>query len=217
MNIAEKSVLTVIFGSVLPILLFLVGWWASFRMVQESMIVVFAASGLVVGILIDALFLRKWFQKPYQTSTKVLILIYLFYSAGIFGFFMGIPVFNLITGLAAGIFTGRKARLNHENINEFNSKIVKVSTFTSVIMVIICIFSAAIALHDPSDTARNLEGMFRMQPFTITTAMIIGIILIGGILLALLQYWLTRQAALAAFGIRKQALSILLRKNREVK
>ena len=217
MNMLEKTALTVIFGSVFPISLFLVGWWASFRLVQESMIIVFAASGLVVGILIDALFLRKWFQKPYQASTKVLILIYLFYSAGIFGFFMGIPVFNLITGLAAGIFTGRKARLNHENINEFNSKILKVSTFSTLIIVIFSILSAALALQDPIDTARNLEGMFRMPPFTLSTAIIIDIILIGGILLALLQYWLTRQAALAAFGIRKLAIQNLPRRNREVK
>lgn len=217
MNMLEKTALTVIFGSVLPISLFLVGWWSSFRLVQESMIIVFAASGLVVGILIDALFLRKWFQKPYQASTKVLILIYLFYSAGIFGFFMGIPVFNLITGLAAGIFTGRKARLNHENINEFNSKILKVSTFSTLIIVIFSILSAALALQDTIDTARNLEGMFRMPPFTLSTAIIIGIILIGGILLALLQYWLTRQAALAAFGIRKLAIQNLPRRNREVK
>jgi hypothetical protein len=217
MNTIEKTVLKIIFGSVLPILLFLAGWWASFRLVQESMVIVFALSGLALGILLDVLFLNKWFQNPYQTRTIILILIYFFYSVGIFGFFMGIPVFNLLTGLAAGIFAGRKAHHDHESVTAFKSKIVKVSTFTTVIMGVICVLSTAIALQDPTDTARNLEGMLRMRPFTITTAMIIGIILIGGTLLAVLQYWLTRQAALAAYGIRKLVIQNLPRRNREVK
>ena len=217
MNIVEKTVMTIIFGSVLPILLFIAGWWGSFRLVPEKRVIIFAIFGLGLGILADALLLRKWLHTPYQTNSKILLLIYLFYSIGSFGFFMGVPVFNLLIGMAAGIFTGRQACLSQDNIIETKHKIAKVSVFTSVIMIIFCILSAVIALRDPIDTARNLEGMFRIQSFMISTAVIIGIIVIGGFLLVFFQYWLTRQAALIAYGIQRCNIPIKQRRDREVK
>lgn len=206
MNKVEILVTALIFGAVLPILLFLAGWWSSIGLVSDNLIFVIALIGLSLGIIIDILFLKKWLRNVYNTDLKLLIIIYLFYSVCTFGFFMGVPIFNLMIGIAAGVFVGRKSYFKKESINKAKCSIRKACNFTTAVIIIISLASAYFALKDPMDTARNLEGMLNIKSFSITTEMIIGIIIIGGFILALSQYWLTKKAALIAFNHGKQIM-----------
>ena len=200
MNKVETMVIDLVFGAVLPIFLFLAGWWSSIGLVSDNLIFVIALTCLSLGIVIDILFLKKWLRNVYNTNWKLLIIIFLFYSICTFGFFMGVPVFNLMIGIMAGIFVGRKLYHDKKSINEVRCNIKKTSIFTTVVILIISLASAFFALRDPMDTARNLEGMFHIQSFSITTQIIIGIIVIGGFVLALSQYWLTKTVALTTFN-----------------
>ena len=65
-------------------------------------------------------------------------------------------------------------------------------------MGLIAIISGAIAISDPW-TAANLQGMFNLRAFTITPAMVVGVVIVGAPLLVVVQYWLARLAAIAAF------------------
>ena len=51
---------------------------------------------------------------------------------------------------------------------------------------------------------RNLEGMFRLGAFSISTSTIIGIIVIGRIVLVSVQYWLTKKTALIAYSEKER-------------
>lgn len=65
------------------------------------------------------------------------------------------------------------------------------SIVTTGVLALVCGASAFFALRDPY-TASGLEGMLGLG-FSVTTPMVIGIILIGGSFILVLQWWLTRK------------------------
>ena len=182
MNKIETYLNGFVFGAVFPILLFLAGWWTSFLFrVPENRIFIFVLTGLASGLLIDVFLLKKWMKHIYDIDSKILMMIYMFYAVGFFGFFMGVPVFNIILGIFAGVHLGRKSR--HFNLSEetVNKVIRSGSLFTALVMGLICIGSAYFALKDPY-TAANLRGMFKIH-FEITHKMLLGLIVFGGVFL----------------------------------
>lgn len=199
MRKAEDFLLFFIFSSVVPIFFFMAGWWGSIGLVPENLIFIIAIIGLVLGIVLDFLFLKKQLKNVYETDRKILIIIYLFYSIGMFGFFMGVPIFNLMIGILAGMFIGRRSYQKKEGSEKFGNEIRKTCVFTTAVMIAISMTSAVIALKDPLDTARNLEGMFNQRVYSITRTMILLIIVLGGFLLALAQYLLTKVAGTVAY------------------
>jgi hypothetical protein len=185
----EHLALGLILGPVAPIIGFLGAWWGTYAILPEKWISLSMLLGLLAGILVDAFFLKRWVGLAYRFDPKIWMAIYLFYAAGVFGFFMGLPVFNAALAIPAGIVIGGK--LAHEKANDAQVKIAarKTSLFTTIVLAVICMISASLALADPS-IGTNLEGMFSLN-FAVTPLMIWGIILIGGAILLLINWWLT--------------------------
>ena len=185
----ENVIIGITIGAVPVIACFLAGWWISMPFVPESRIFQFALAGLLLGTLIDIIFLKNWVQHAYTMKLWVWMGIYGFYSIGIFGFFMGFPVFHVMLALPAGVFVGRW--LTHKRVDSahMHKAARKTAVFTTTILGLVCIASASIALLDPS-VAFDLQGMLGL-PFPATPVMIMGIILVGGALLLALGWWLT--------------------------
>ena len=61
----------------------------------------------------------------------------------IFGF--QFPVFNLLMGVISGYYFGRKIVIKQNTQIQINRIIKQVSTFTAIVMLLICIASAYIA------------------------------------------------------------------------
>jgi hypothetical protein len=115
--------------------------------------------------------------------------VYLFYSIGMFGFFMGVPVFNVILAVPAGLLIGSKlARqtADHDEVRRMNRN---TCVFTTGVLAAVCVISAVIALVDPY-TSLDLQRMLGLQ-FEVTRLMLAGVIAIGGIALLLLQWGIT--------------------------
>ncbi len=176
-----------LFGAVPIISCFLAGWWISIPFVPESWIFLFVLAGFLVGVIIDISFLRKWIHTAYSMKPLVWKMIYLFYSFGMFGFFMGVPVFNVALALPAGFFIGGWLVNNSADSARMKKAARYSALFTTSVLAFICALSATIALVNSSTTS-DLQGMFGLQ---ITHVMIIGIILGGGIFILILQWWLT--------------------------
>ncbi len=189
----DKVFLFVILAPILLILLFLAGWWISLLFIPENRVFIVALVGLIIGILLDVLFLKKWIKKAYRINKYLLLLIYIFYSIGFFGFFMGVPVFNLFLGIPVGVFIARQTKILKFSEEKIKKGIEKACLISVIFMLLICISSAAIALSDPY-TAGSLEGMLRL-PFEVTREMIIGLIIIGGVALLAFQYAITKFSA----------------------
>ncbi len=194
----EIATIGVLFGAVPIIICFLAGWWISIPLVPESWIFLYALAGLLVGVLADVLFLKTWVRHAYSLKPMVWMIIYLFYSIGMFGFFMGVPVFNVALALPAGFFIG--GWLAHSGADSTRMKKVArhSAVFTTSVLGLICVASATIALAS-SSTASDLQKMFNL-PIQVTPAMIIGIILGGGIFILILQWWLTLKSVERAYG-----------------
>lgn len=209
MSKLESFFIGVIIGPVLPLLFFVIGWWTSFFFGAERLIPIFSLLGLGTGCIVDLIIYKK-LMKAYWWKQGVLAMIYLFYTIGFFGFFMGVPIFNLAVGAMAGVFMGR--RFFHRSLTQEQSE--KASTsfayFTAVTMALVAMASAYFATKDIRDTALNLRGMLKLS-FLPTKHMIIVLIVVGGIGLVLTQYWITKKLTRWAYRIgnyRGKALAI---------
>jgi hypothetical protein len=125
-------------------------------------------------------------------SNKVLAALYIFYSIGVLGFCMGIPILEFPLGMAAGAYAARKIYHSKAGPEEFNRTVKKVSVFAAAVMVLICCLMALVGI------AGKIPGSKFETPilsFTFTVPVFSAVVLIGGAALVLLQYWLTRTAA----------------------
>lgn len=199
-NWFEKALLIAIFGVPLPIGIFLAAWWSSFLFASPEAIALLAQLGLAMGLLLDILFLPRWLPMAYRFPLLLLGAIYLFYSVGMFGFFMGVPVFNLVLGPLAGYYIGRRILYN-QSANK-DAIIHRVSLFTAFVLTVACLAAWLLAASEVT-LAGNINGMLRDMlgwNLALNNPIILGFSALAGILLVILEYYLTRAAAL--FGLR---------------
>jgi hypothetical protein len=194
----ENTAMGIIFGAVPVIAGFLAGWWIGVPLVPESRIFLCALAGLLLGLLADAVFLRGWVRRAYSMKPRVWMEIYGFYSIGMFGFFMGVPVFNVLLALPAGVFIGRGLSRSGADLARVRKTARRTAAFTTGTLGLVCIASAAVALASPS-TASDLQGMLGI-PFPVTPMMILSIIVGGGVLILALEWWLTVQSVERTHG-----------------
>jgi len=188
----ERLFLTVIIGLIFPILFGLLGWWGSIPFVSEDRIPLFVMGGVLAGVILDLLFLRRWVRKALSVSILWPGTAYLFYSMGVFGFFMGVPVFNLLLGLVWGYFMGMRLRSANADKPAVAKAAHRSAIFTSGVLALACLASLVIASLDPSLEA-NIQGMFSLEK-PMDRLVILGFSTIGGILLVAVEYFLTRAA-----------------------
>jgi hypothetical protein len=183
----ERIALGLILAPVTPLVGLLGGWWGAYALLPEKWIPLGAIAGLLAGILVDPFLLKKLLER--RPSLLLWGTVFLFYSVGIFGFFMGVPVVNAALAIPAGFVIG--SRLAAENADRRRAWKAAQHTawFTTGVLALICAASAFIALTDPY-TASGLQNMLGLG-FTVTQGMVIGLILAGGVGLLLVCWGLT--------------------------
>jgi hypothetical protein len=184
----ERFLIGTVVGLAPPVLALLAGWWAALPL-PESLVPLAALAGLPVGIALDIAFLRRWVTSAYTAHLAIWVGLYLFYAVGVFGLFMGVPVFNVLPGIPAGLLLGARLANRRASRAEVQALSRRASGFTTGVLAIACLASAALALFDPY-TAANLAGMLGLA-FEVTRGMVVGLILVGGSGLLALQWWLT--------------------------
>lgn len=187
LNRLEMILYKILFWGLVPLILFLLGWWLSLGLVEEQRISSVAFAGMGVGILIDVFFLKPVLKSLETIKPMNLMLIFVFYSIMTLGFFMGVPIFNLALGILAARFMIRVGLYQDLSETKMEIMIQNTAKFVTVVLVGVCIISALIALKDPADTAINIQLMLNLG-FEVTPLMIYGLILFGGLILIFLQY-----------------------------
>jgi hypothetical protein len=117
------------------------------------------------------------------------VAVYLFYSIGVFGFFMGVPVFNTALAIPAGFVVGGRLAAENADRQQAWKTAQRTAWFTTGVLALVCAVSAFIALVSTS-TAGDLRGMLGLG-FEVSQAMIIGLILVGGTVLLSVCWGLT--------------------------
>ena len=102
----ERLFLSVVIGLVAPLLLGLAGWWGSIPFVPEGQILYFALGGVLAGVMLDIIFLRRWTRSAMSASIIWPVAVFLFYAICVFGFFMAVPVFQFSARASLGILHG---------------------------------------------------------------------------------------------------------------
>lgn len=202
----ESILIGIFIGSMIMILAFCMGWWIGYGVYMtlgftESVIKIGMISGITVGSTINIVCLRKWISRTYYLDNMIWIIFYFVLSIGTIGFFMGVPVFNIIPCILAGLFIGRKSRHANDSEESFRLKLKKVSILNALTLTAICMFSAYLALKDPF-TSVNLQGMLNIKSFEITKSHIIGIVVFGWLGLLSIQFILARKIAVCSYKIR---------------
>jgi hypothetical protein len=201
-QILDKLLPGLCLGLIFPILGFLTGWWLTFSFLSDVMTAIAALSGLLIGLLVDLIFLKKWVEKAYVIDLKVWMAVYLFYAIGMFGFFMGVPVFHVLLAIPAGLFMGTRLALRAAGQPEVRRMTRVTCIFTTLVLALICGMSALVALVDPY-TAGSIQHMLGL-PFEVTRAMLVGIIVVGGAILLTLQWVITGLAINLTYKWRTQ-------------
>lgn len=188
----ESFIIGCVLGTVPVMFCFVTAWFVSAVLLYEKVVPTVALSGLGVGTIIDIVFLKRWVKKAYQLNNKVLVTIYIFYSIGMLGFCMGVPILNFGVGILAGIYTARRAFNTNAEEQERNQNIRKTSLFSAVVIFVMCCITGAWALVGGM-IGSNFENP--ILSFTFTVPILVTIVLTGGLILSLLQYCLTSMAA----------------------
>lgn len=188
----EKVFLLLVFGGIAPIGFFLCGWWGAYLYAPEKLIPFFALGGLTLGLLLDVLFLRRWLQMAYRFHPVILVAIFLFYSVGMFGFFMGVPLFNTLLGPLAGFYTGR--RIKATNPSDRKAIIHRISLFTAFVLALACLAALFLAAGEPTLSANVHSMVLDMTGLNINmdNRTILVFSSIAGIGLVIAEYYLTR-------------------------
>ena len=194
----ERFFFGIILGAVFPLIGFLAGWWSTSQLWSNAWVLAAALGGLVCGIIVDVIFLKRWVARAFEMDLKLWMAIFFFYSICVFGFFMGVPVVNVALSVPAGLIIGRKLAYQKRSSEAEKRLSFYTNLFTTGVMAFICASSAFLALRDPT-TAANLEGMLRL-PFELTQGMIIGMIEVGGAGLLGLHWWLVKKSIQFARG-----------------
>lgn len=184
-----EKIITIVSVAAMPILFFFItGWWLSIPFVAESEIFLFALTGLCVGVLADVFYLKAWIKRM-ENQPAAWMAMYLFYAIGLFGMFMGVPVFILVLGPVAGFLLGRRLADVHTDTRRIIRTAKQAARFTTVVLGLLCCLSAFIALSNRS-TPTEIQHMLNL-PFQVTSTMILYLIVIGGGLLLTLQWLAT--------------------------
>ena len=174
----------------LPIALFLLFWWSSLLFTTDNKKIAIAAlTGLIAGFLLDYLIQKEKKYQLYLLPKWILITIYSLYSIYIFGFFMGVPIFNLIPGILAGYYWRQRILLQRTSPYIYKKSIKEVAIFTAVWMSVISMVAIYLGLTDEY-TISNLKGMLNIS---LSKLQLTIFAVMGGIFLTLFQYWITQK------------------------
>jgi len=176
-----------VLAPIAPIALLLAGWWGSLPVLGDSpAVAVFALGGLAIGLVLDATVLRGRVDSLFSMGDGALLLVALFYSIGMYGFFMGLPVFNAAIGVVGGYVVARRAILMGWERARALRDGRRVAVTMTLVLGALCVATAVMALNEKTIGAQ-VQGMLGL-PFTVTWPMIYAIIGVGGTGLLALQY-----------------------------
>jgi hypothetical protein len=155
---------------------------------------------LLPGLAVDIVFLKQWVRNAYQINTKILAAIYIFYAVVAIGMCMGIPIFHFVMCITADIYIARKMLFNEADEQNRRRAFKRMAKFCAVVMALICCLMTLWAI-----LGRMIGYRFETPwlSFTFTVPIFFAIVLTGGAVLVLSQYWLTATAAKLTFRLSR--------------
>lgn len=207
LNKREYAIIGALIGLSIPFFGFVLFWWSAASLkilrianISDSAIGMTAVVGLCTGILINILFMKKLMPRFYILNTALCVLIYLFCSLMAVAFFMGIPIGNLVLGMLAGVYIGRKNKHLDKNDSQMRSASKRVGVFTAMVTGVEALAIGVLAIREESIIHR-LDQLTSLHVFHFHGIVGVFLIVLLSALLYLIQYVLSKKAAKRSFGL----------------
>jgi hypothetical protein len=193
-------------GILCPLLLFVVCWWVTAALtiyhvlhIPESGVAVAALAGLVLGVALDVLYLRRWIARFYSVNLRVMALLYLSCSAIAVALFMGLPVGNVVLGTLAGAYIGRREYYAARSREVVVKAIRRASLFTAITTGVEALPIGLLALGEDwvVDWLQTITGMASSAA---TGQFGMGLVVVLSAVLMAVQFWCTKTMAWLALG-----------------
>ena len=201
----ESTLVGVFLAVACPASLFVVGWWtagglSAYGVVSFSdrAVAGIALGGLGLGVFLVILRLRNWLAGFYATKMGWLVLIYVFWSTISLAFCMGLPFGNLGLGALAGVYVGRRERHAGATAELLAASARRAGLFTAVMTGAGALAIGLLALKD-AYTFALLQAAPLVGPHITSRTAGLLVVLVACVLLAAVQFWLTRGAVTLAF------------------
>lgn len=203
MKRSDKKVIGLLLGSIFPALLtglFIVIWYIVDR--GTDILGFFVTIGFLLGLLVDVFYLKKWTKRRYKHPLSLMILIFLVFNLIAFTIGLGIPLLNLIVGAIAGYYMAN--RLFYSKVEEEDQPryIKKTITLSVSAMAVMAIISGVIAFINP-DTGNSIKMLLGLGTLD-SKGLITAIVVLGGGVLVISQYFITRYVLTTTFRRRQE-------------
>jgi hypothetical protein len=187
-------------------LIFVFFWWASAALAASPImrfpdggIAVAALTGLALGIILDAVCLKRWIARFDSASFKLMGPVYLCCSVIAMAFFMGLPLGNLVLGTLAGAYVGRREYHSGKGQESIANTAQRVGVFIALITGVEALLIGLLA-REEGIVMQVLHVGLGMNKAVLAGPMGVGLIILVCIALMVLQFWCTRKAVRFAFG-----------------
>ena len=185
----EKIVLSLLIAPLAPLAGGMGAWVLAYLALPEAWFPYTVLAGLLLGSIADIFILKNLLARYHQLSLVFWLSVLLFYAVGLFGLFMGVPIFHVLLAIPAGFVMGGRLAAEKADFPRLRKTTSKTCLVTTGLMALTCMASAFFALASPS-TPADLQGMLRLG-FSVTPVMLWGLILVGGIFLLVVNWALT--------------------------
>jgi len=203
MRIIEVLILGIFFGFLPVLFCVAAAGFTNVVFLEEKGIGYWALGGLCVGLIIDVMFVKSWVKRAYQMNSKILAGIYIFYAVVAIGMFMGIPIFHFVMCVTAGIYIARKMHFAEAEEQARKQAFKRMARFCAGVMVLIC---CLITLWAIAGQMIGYRVEMPLVSFTLTVPIFFAVVLTGGAVLVLAQYWLTGAAARVTFRFSRSVI-----------
>jgi hypothetical protein len=203
----ERILVALFLSIACPASLFFLCWWIAAAIalyglwpLPDSWIAVAGFAGLGVGTALDIIFVNKWTLRFYRAKTVFLILIYLFWSAIALAVLMGLPFLNIVLGVLAGLYVGRRHHYLQTAAADFARMARNAGLFTALITGVETLLIGLAALSEDF-AAEMLTSLTDLSRSAVTGSAGIAIVILSVIILMIIQFWFTRRTAIFAFKL----------------
>ena len=201
----ESRIIAAVVGALVPLATLILGWWGAALLalahvlpISERGIAVAGLTGLVVGVALDLLYLRRWAAAFYRAHWQFLVLAYLFGSAVALAFCMGFPFGNLLWGTLAGLYVGRRQRHAGTAGRAAEASWWKTSTLTALVTSAEALPIGVLALQEEF-AVRTLASATGLSMQVLQGSVGVAIVVALSVALAGIQFLCTRTAARRAY------------------
>jgi hypothetical protein len=166
MSKLENTIVGILLGVACAWLSFVACWWTAALVhmyvggVSINMVIVAALTGLLVGVVLDVLFLRRWIRRFYTARLLLLAIVYGALCVVAVASFMGLPVGTFALGLLAGVYAGRR-QVHNPSDDIPGHGLRRVAFFAALLTAGAALPIGLLALHEQSvaDLFRRSLGL----------------------------------------------------------